>query len=119
MFCPICKAEYMPGITECPECDVLLVEKLTEEQDNVPELTAVLSTFSLGDVAIIKSILDAAGVHYFFKGERFLGLVKPWADPAKLMVKKTQAEEVKSLLKDLKLQECSFFAPHENKGDNT
>ncbi len=89
------------------------------QNEHAPELVVVLSTFSLGDVAIVKSILDAADIQYFFKGERFLGLVKPWADPAKLIVKKAQAKKVKRLLKDLKLQDCSFFAPSGNKGDTT
>lgn len=39
------------------------------QNEHIPELIAVLSTFSLGDVAIIKSILDAADIQYFFKGE--------------------------------------------------
>ncbi|HEX6717385.1 MAG TPA: DUF2007 domain-containing protein [Pyrinomonadaceae bacterium] len=31
MFCPICEAEYEPGITRCPDDDVQLVEKLTAD----------------------------------------------------------------------------------------
>ena len=31
MFCPICEAEYEPGITRCPDDDVPLVEKLTAD----------------------------------------------------------------------------------------
>jgi hypothetical protein len=30
MFCPQCKAEYRPGFTRCSECDVDLVERLSE-----------------------------------------------------------------------------------------
>ena len=31
MFCPVCEAEYEPGITECPDDNTPLVERLTPE----------------------------------------------------------------------------------------
>jgi hypothetical protein len=31
MFCPVCEAEYEPGITECPDDNTALVEQLTPE----------------------------------------------------------------------------------------
>ncbi len=31
MFCPVCEAEYEPGITHCPDDNTPLVEKLTPE----------------------------------------------------------------------------------------
>ena len=31
MFCPVCEAEYEPGITECPDDNSRLVERLTPE----------------------------------------------------------------------------------------
>ena len=31
MFCPVCEAEYEPGITECPDDNTALVERLTPE----------------------------------------------------------------------------------------
>ena len=31
MFCPVCEAEYEPGITRCPDDDSPLVERLTPE----------------------------------------------------------------------------------------
>jgi len=119
MFCPGCKAEYVEGIKLCPECGIKLVNDLNKEkesqgQGNFPEIIPVLSTYSLGDVAVIKSILDASGIYYYFKGERQLGLVKPWADPAQLMVKKDDKDTVKDLLKDLKLQSGGWF-PHKDK----
>lgn len=41
MWCPKCKAEYVEGITTCVDCDIALVDKLTEEmytQDEIFEL---------------------------------------------------------------------------------
>jgi putative signal transducing protein len=31
MFCPVCEAEYEPGITQCPDDETQLVERLTPE----------------------------------------------------------------------------------------
>ncbi len=31
MFCPVCEAEYEPGITQCPDDNTALVEQLTPE----------------------------------------------------------------------------------------
>jgi hypothetical protein len=31
MFCPVCDAEYEPGITQCPDDETALVERLTPE----------------------------------------------------------------------------------------
>ena len=31
MFCPVCEAEYQPGITRCPDDDAQLVERLTAD----------------------------------------------------------------------------------------
>jgi|SRR6185369_1192813 len=31
MFCPVCEAEYEPGITHCPDDETALVEKLTPD----------------------------------------------------------------------------------------
>jgi len=31
MFCPTCEAEYQPGITQCPDDDTPLVERLTAD----------------------------------------------------------------------------------------
>lgn len=31
MFCPVCEAEYEPGVNRCPDDDTALVEKLSPE----------------------------------------------------------------------------------------
>lgn len=62
----------------------------------------VLFTYNPADIAIIKSILDAEGIRYFFKGEHFL-YVQPFADPARLMVMAGQEVEAREILKGLDL----------------
>ena len=111
MWCPKCKSEYKQGIKECADCNIPLKEKLPEKPEFKAkhiEFEEVLRTYSQGDVIIIKSILDSVDVDYFFKGERSLNLVKPWADPVRLMVEKENIRMVKELLKDLKIRFWAF-----------
>lgn len=49
MFCPVCEAEYEPGITRCPDDDVDLVQRLDPEQgaeDDSEASFVVLHTLS-------------------------------------------------------------------------
>jgi hypothetical protein len=40
MFCPQCKAEYLPGVARCSDCDVDLVEALSPSDNSAKnELT--------------------------------------------------------------------------------
>ena len=65
----------LAGIIECPECEVPLVYELSEEPDiktsvSYVEYQEILYTHNQGDIAVIKSILDSAGIIYYLKGER-------------------------------------------------
>ncbi len=101
--CPICKAEYRSGFAICSDCHVALVpEKPTSLEEEFIEYEEVLYTFNPADIAFIKSILDAEGITYYFHGEHF-NYVRPLALPARLMVKKSQVENTKEILKDANL----------------
>ena len=105
MFCPECGSEYMPEFTRCQECDVDLVpdppQLVGSEVKNI-EYQEILSTFTPSDVAIIKSLLDAEGITYFFQGET----VAPYlynVVPMRLLVEKDEVEAATEILKDLQL----------------
>lgn len=100
MFCPECKAEYVKGIKVCADCEVPLVEKLPEEKKERivrVEYEELLYTPDQGLVVIIKSILDNAGITYYFQGDRFAHL---YPVPARLFIKKEEIQEARDLLKD-------------------
>jgi len=100
MFCPNCKAEYVEGITICTDCEIELVDQLPEiNHEENATFVPILSTKSMGDIAIIKSLLDEQGIEYFIQGENMLHVLGS-IDTAILNVKEEQAEEVKELLKD-------------------
>ena len=60
-----------------------------------------LKTFSQVDVAMIKSIVDGH-IQYYFMDENFMS-VRPLLEPAILMVREDQFDEVKELLNDFEL----------------
>lgn len=103
MFCPRCEAEYSEGFTKCSDCHIPLVPELGPVPDDRPgytEYEEVMSTFNPFDIAMIKSLLDAEDILYFFQGEQF-SYVRPLADPVRLMVAKDDAEAAREILKDL------------------
>ncbi len=75
MFCPKCKAEYREGFTECADCQVPLVNELpSESPEPIPEFVdveAVLSTKDPGEVALIKSLLEAEDIPFIVQGDHF------------------------------------------------
>ena len=113
MFCPNCSAEYVEGITECADCRVpLVVERPDEKEIVISEFEMILTLFNVGDIAVIKSVLDSAQIEYVFEGENF-NLVEPMVQPARLFVKSSQASMAKELLKEMNLHYWSL-SPREN-----
>jgi hypothetical protein len=101
MFCPVCRSEYVDGVTECHDCRVSLVTVLKDPLDEPPiEFEEVLQTYNQGDIAVIRSLLDNEDIQYFFRGEIF-NLVDPLIQPAKLHVRKDQSKRVRELLAGL------------------
>ena len=103
MFCPVCKSEYVEGVKECHDCRVPLVKELPHPEDQPPvEFEEVISTYNQGDIATIRSLLDNAEIDYFISGEMF-NLLGPLIQPARLKVRKDQAERARELLATLDL----------------
>ena len=119
MFCPKCGYEYRKGFYICPDCNVNLIDSLPDKQEKQSEFieyVELLITYNAADVAIIKSLLDAENITYYFNAEQFM-YVRPLAEPARLMVKKDEAEKAREILEDLDL---SIFGINlkENRDEN-
>ncbi len=96
MFCPKCGKEYVNGITRCSVCNIGLSNTLIPE---FIEYEEIYSTVNQGEIAFIKSLLNAHAITFYFLGEHGL-YVGIYLSTAKLMVKKDQAEEAKELLRE-------------------
>ena len=70
--------------------------------DTFIDYEQVLETHNAGDIAFLKSILDASGITYFIQGEHVAPFVY-YAVPMRLLVKKDQAAEARDILKDIEL----------------
>ncbi len=104
MFCPHCRSEYEEGAPLCPKCGILLMGALPPEPaPEYVEFEEILSTYNAVEIAIIKSLLDPEGIDYYFKSE-FFNYMEPLAQPARLMVRKDQADEARQILKELRAQ---------------
>ncbi len=103
MYCPKCRTEYTPGVTDCADCGAALVPELTPlAQPSYHGFTPILSTFNPADIALIRSMLDGEGIDYFIHGENS-SLMQPFAVAGTLMVRDEQAATVREILKDLQL----------------
>jgi hypothetical protein len=50
MFCPECKAEYRPGVSQCSDCDVELVEGLSQSD------ISAANELTCGNLETMKSV---------------------------------------------------------------
>ncbi len=107
MYCPKCHTEYRPEISRCPDCNVDLIdalpvdEEIEEEAEYDPNarFVEIFATASVTDVALIKSVLDSEGIHYFVTGET----TSPTrhVTPISIKVLEEEAEQVSDLLMEL------------------
>ena len=70
-FCPNCEAEYRAGITECPDCEVALVDKLTPDNsvhDKSEREFVVLRSFkNSAETEMVFELLDRNGIRAYVR----------------------------------------------------
>ncbi|HZN05853.1 MAG TPA: DUF2007 domain-containing protein [Pyrinomonadaceae bacterium] len=93
MFCPVCEAEYEPGITECPDDNTALVEELTPENSIHDNSEArFLPLHKLGSPAeaeMVHDILTKNGLRSVIKSggaDAFSPLLSATAEGAEIFV---------------------------------
>ena len=101
MFCPVCRAEYREGFSECTDCDVGLVEELGPVP-KMPGFVKMATIFREGNIAVIKASFDKTEIAYYFDGEQSHRLA-PVPLAARLMVREDYKDEAESILRDLEL----------------
>jgi hypothetical protein len=110
MFCPVCKVEYRLGFTQCSDCNVPLVEYLTNMRDtsvatrqaidvDLPEL--LWSGVDPRPFAAIRQALDSANIPY--NDERYeaslLGILP--RPPLVIWIRMVDHERAQQVLTDI------------------
>jgi hypothetical protein len=108
MFCPECGDEYREGFEKCAYCDVPLVHELpTEDAAPQEEMAVLLKTPDVGKLAIVKSLLESAGIPYVVQGEDAVslfptayssGFFNPEAHGAEVLVPGPDVEAARQVL---------------------
>ncbi len=107
MYCPDCGAEYVPGVSECANCGVALqAEPPTAPPVADLELAQLVETGDAIRAALVKSLLDDAGIPYLARNEQLQDLfgfgrlvpVNPISGPVIFMVPADRIEEAQALL---------------------
>jgi hypothetical protein len=122
MFCPVCKAEYRLGFTECSDCGVPLVENLDDAsaQSNQPEAQESAELLWTGTqrslFSTICRALDDANLFYH-KASRDVGPLPGLTQPVfAIFVHRRDHEAAEAILQDLQRQRD--FRPSAMEDDN-
>jgi Putative prokaryotic signal transducing protein len=71
MFCPTCESEYEPGITQCPDDNSLLVERLTPDNSlhdsSEARYVALHNLGSPAEAEMVNDILAQNGIRSVIK----------------------------------------------------
>lgn len=73
MLCPSCRSEFVEGVALCPDCQVDLIQELSEqaaeELPSTRDLVTVVETGNPFDIAVAESLLAEAEVPYWKQGD--------------------------------------------------
>jgi hypothetical protein len=111
MVCPLCKAEYVDGITQCSDCLVPLVWSLPEEQEGEGEFVEwapLVSAVNQADIAVIKSILESENILYYIQGEHH-GIMQGSVNFGAIVhVEKNRLQDAQNLIQNLNFNVFGF-----------
>jgi len=98
MFCPVCEAEYEAGITECPDDNTPLVERLTAENSGDISEAEFVPLHRLGSPAeaeMVNDILRQNGIRSAVKSggaDAFSPLLSATSEGAVILVDERDAD---------------------------
>ena len=105
MFCPICEAEYEPGITRCPDDDTPLVERLNPETSRDSSDARFVALHKLGSPAeaeMVNDILRQNGIRSVVKSggaDAFSPLLSATSEGAVILVDERDADRAMEVYK--------------------
>ena len=107
-FCPNCEAEYVAGITACPDCNIELVPELTPEtrvHDTSDAETVPFRSFSnSAEAEVVFEMLQQNGIRAYVKGAEFVVLPTNFSQEVVVMV------DERDLTRAMEIYEAYFDA---------
>ena len=104
MFCPTCEAEYEPGITECPDDNTPLVDRLTAENtmhdNSEARFVALHRLNSPAEAEMVNDILGQNGIRSVVKSggaDAFSPLLSATAEGAVVFVDERDVDRAMEL----------------------
>ena len=110
MHCPRCGCEYRDGFSECADCRVPLLAGTPPQKTADPALglVVVLETNDGFQLALVKGLLEDAGIPFFILGQITTlvtdvdGFLKKWV---RVQVPRDREAEARELLEELRQAE--------------
>jgi hypothetical protein len=101
MICPVCEAEYEPGITQCPDDNAMLVDKLVDVHDGSEASFVSLHNFgSPAEAEMVNDILTQNGVRSVVKSggaDAFSPLLSATWEGAMIMVDERDVDRAREV----------------------
>jgi len=101
MICPVCEAEYEPGITQCPDDNAQLVDKITDPHDSSEAGFVSLHNFgSPAEAEMVNDILRQNGVRSVVKSggaDAFSPLLSATWEGALIMVDERDVDRAREV----------------------
>jgi hypothetical protein len=104
MICPNCKCEYIRGVTQCPECDVPLVDALPAEGGHSLEDVPIVAIWRGKDPAEFERVeeaLDSAGIPFTAPGAKSSFSFFPTEPSMEVWVAEADGEKARKIVDDL------------------
>jgi hypothetical protein len=101
-FCPACHCEYHPGFTRCADCDIKLVDSLSEDNPVEPQL-GELELVDLGsfpdpmEAQMIQELMENNGIISILQSDFNAGAGTYTASPNALLVRKSDFLKAREL----------------------
>jgi hypothetical protein len=121
VYCPQCGCEYRDGFSECSDCRVPLLAGTPAAEpagDPTLDLVVVLETNNGIQLALVKGLLEEAGIPFFILGQIATlitdvdGFLKKWV---RVQVPRDREAEARELLEEMR--ETETIPPDADEGD--
>ena len=104
MICPNCQCQYIRGVTQCPECDVPLVDELPDLDAHPLGDAPIVAIWRGNDPAEFERVgeaLDSAGIPFTAPAAKSSFSFMPTEPSMEVWVAETDQERARKILDDL------------------